>query len=72
MHTKKVKIKTWEQLAEEFGGGETFSINCQCGFPLMMNNALPEDRIIDVTSTNGHLMWEGWEVSQDMIEEEVE
>jgi len=44
----KVKIKTWEQMEKEFGLYDDGEIDCTFIFSEYMEQALPEDRIIDV------------------------
>jgi len=44
----KVKIKTWEAMEKEFGLYDDGDIPCAFGFLECMEQALPEDRVIDV------------------------
>ena len=79
----KVKIKSWKQLEQEFGVHEEGEVACTFGFTRDMEQALLENRIIDVRavariddapivylcSTEGlKLCW----FSDDMFEEIIE
>jgi hypothetical protein len=79
---KRVKIKTWEQMEEDFGLTKYGSINCEMKFTKEMERSLPKDRIIE-TENNGwqdkirrsESRWwipEGWWITDDMIEEVIE
>ena len=79
----KVKIKSWKQLEQEFGFNEEGEIACTFGFTRDMEQALPEDRIIDVrvatnldpSSTvylNDTEELRYWWFSDDMIEKIIE
>ena len=64
----KVKIKTWEKMIEEFGLNGDW-INCEGTFTDLMEKDIPQDRIIDIQYKDGYMYWNGWEISEDMIEE---
>jgi len=67
----KVKIKTWEKMEKEFGLDSFGSIDCARAFVDIMENLLPNDRIIEVSGLSKH--WRvgryKWTISDDMIEE---
>ena len=67
----KVKIKTWEKMEEEFGLDDFGDIDCACYFIDIMEDSLPNDRIIEVYGLSNY--WkvggDGWIISDDMIEE---
>ena len=62
-----VKIKTWEQMEQEFGLDKNDDIDCELSFLKVMEENMPKNRII-VLENKG---WKGWTISDDMIEEEV-
>ena len=68
-----VKIKTWEDMENDFGIDEgTDEINCEAGFLLCMEDALPNDRIIELKVYPNEKEWNinncEWVISDDMIE----
>ena len=66
----KVKIKTWAEMFDEFGGNNDEGLNCKYTFVTQMEEAMPEDRIIDIqVYDSGYMEWQGWNISDDMIEE---
>ena len=65
----KVKIKTWEQMKEEFGVDEDGFINCHSGFTPRMEKSMPEDRIVELVDGREYYVWV---ISEDMIEEVIE
>jgi len=73
----KVKIKTWSEMEKEFGLDEVGDINCEYSFVDIMENNLPEDRIIEtVKDDDGDPVWftsesSGWNISNDMIKEKL-
>jgi hypothetical protein len=70
---KLVKIKSWKQMEEEFGMNALGSIACNKDFTTIMNIDLPENRIIKISED---YIWEvgrrDWDISDDMIEEELD
>jgi len=80
MPTRTVKIKTWEDMAKEFGVGKGNEIQCNAGFIEDMEKSLPEDRIIDIETYNEgsrFFFWttsdgDDWEITEDMIECDIE
>ena len=70
-----VKIRTWEDMEAEFGitDVEPGAIDCEAYFTTEMEEELPEDRIIKVKESRDPLddwyNWNGWEISDDMVEE---
>ena len=66
-----VKIKTWNKMVEEFGLISMNSIDCENFFNDDMEEAMPKNRIIVITkSIDDIYYWNGWIISDDMIEEE--
>lgn len=63
----KYKIRTWDDMEEEYGSS-CRSINIPAGFPYVMNEEMPIDRIVYVKNN----AWKGWEISDDMIEYKVD
>lgn len=74
MITMKVKIKTWEQMEEEFGLDRDGDIAITPCFSQRMEELMPVDRIIEVTpGFDGVYLWETkWHITNDMIEEFIE
>ena len=66
---KIVKIKTWEQMEEEFGTNSHGNILTEYIFTEDMERQMPEDRIIEVYE-NGD--WNGWSIDEDMIDSVIE
>ena len=75
----KVKIKTWDDMVEEFGiypSGEL--IICDRGFTVAMENDMPKDRIIELEQPLPYdpsvWLWkEGrWIITDDMIAEYID
>jgi len=64
----KVKIKSWEKMVEEFGLIGAW-INCEGIFTDLMEKDMPQDRVIDIPHKDE---WNGWEITEDMIEEHLE
>lgn len=68
----RVRIKTWDQLVEEYGMDE-YEPDVEAGFPEMLEEDIPEDRVIEIDMTK--MVWidsDGgmkWNISEDMIEE---
>ena len=62
---KVVKIKTWEEMEEEFGINSQGNILTEYTFTKYMERQMPEDRIIEVYE-NGD--WNGWSIDTDMID----
>ena len=55
---KRVKIKNWEELVDEFGLDENGNINVSCGFSQLLDSLIPEDREILVTDEGNYcLKW---------------
>ena len=65
---KIVKIKTWEQMEKEFGLNLLGNIDCEYVFTSAMEEDMPLDRIIEVINEN----WNGWGISEDMIDSVIE
>ena len=65
----KVKIKTWDEMAKEFGLDTDGDIKTKKSFNEIMEGGLPEDRIIDIDNRKN---WEGWNISEDMIAEYID
>ena len=76
----KVKIKTWDEMVEEFGINDYGDITCKYGFVSTMERLLPEDRIIEIEDLPEEYMkdpeellfyWESekgnWIITEDMI-----
>ena len=77
----KLKIKTWDAMAEEFGINDLGYIKCELTFIKDMEELLPEDRIISAEyyPDYNYFNWfvkdgddYGWTISYDMVEEEME
>ena len=69
----KVKIKTWDKMVDEFGVDIDGVVRCRYTFIPLMEGGMPEDRIIDVkVNESGYMQWQGWSISDDMIEERFE
>jgi hypothetical protein len=81
---KKVKIKTWSAMAEEFGLSPLGDIATPGEeYVVTMESLLPHSRIIDIavreqggfiweTSADNELEIDGWIITEDMIEYEVD
>ena len=68
MNNKRlVKIKTWEQMEQEFGLTPSGNINCKSTFIVDMEKQIPKNRIIILEDG----CWGEWSISDDMIEEEI-
>lgn len=74
----RVKIKTIERMKSEYGiSQDREEINCYKSYPLVMEQFMPEDRIIEVIwdkedSTFRMTGVDDWVISQDMIEDFME
>ena len=64
----RVKIKTWEKMEEEFGLNGDW-IPYEEYFTDLTGNVMPQDMIMDIQYKDGYMYWNGWEISEDMIEE---
>jgi len=64
-----VKIKTWEEMANEFGFDAWGDIDCECSFTNRMEAELPPNRIINIDAQ--YFWWEdgSYDISDDMIEQ---
>ena len=71
---KIVKIKTWKDMEAEFGitDDTTGTIDCKAYFIVEMEEELPADRIIEIKEGKHRYDWNGWEISDDMIEKIIE
>ena len=65
----KVKIKTWEQMEQEFGLDDEGDIPCEGNFLPEMERMMPEDRIICLDDER---YWYNYFIHQDMVEKVVE
>ncbi len=68
----RVRIKTWEAMEEEFGLDDDGDINNKYSFVDMMEEVIPEDRIIEVEEDEDIYLWDcdsQWYISKDMVEE---
>jgi hypothetical protein len=70
-NTRLVKIKTWEQLQEEFGLDLDGDINCKYGFTREMEEIIPKNRIILLENGLWEIEYPRPSISDDMIEEEL-
>ena len=70
MNNKRiVKIKTWEQMEEEFGSDEESKIYINdFFFHKGIEEKIPKNRIIALDDYN---MWKKYGISEGMIEEEL-
>ena len=73
----KVRIKTWNDMAEEFGIDGDGDIVCEHFFTKQMEEEMPDDRIIDIKVDDGIYSWEYkegdcFDISDDMIEESID
>jgi len=74
----KVKIKTWEEMAKDHNISQLGFIKTNAYFTLDMEEAMPEDRIINVIKYDDKpYLWvddDGieWYISDDMIEHFIE
>ena len=72
---RKVRIKTWEEMEEEFGleDCEVEIIRVKYDWTRIMEDTIPEDRVIEVKNKGGFMRWEnrdyGYSISDDMIAE---
>ena len=76
-----VKIKSWEAMVEQFGTDDRGSVNCMFKFSKIMNDLIPESRIINIDKLSG--FWNRiqnfeneddrfvYHISKDMIESEI-
>ena len=67
MNKRLVKIKTWEQMEQEFGLTPSRNINCEHTFIVDMEKQMPKNRIIVLKYDR----WGEWSISDDMIEIEI-
>ena len=65
----KVKIKTWEKMEKEFGLDEDGHINCNAIFVPSIEGLMPLNRIIEIDYYGESMCFDGWDISDDMIEE---
>lgn len=65
----KVKIKTWQEMEQEFGLDEQGDINCDQYFVVEMEADMPKDRIIEIDSENE---WGEYIITEDMIKEKID
>ena len=65
---KIVKIKTWEQMEEEYDTDVFGDIITEFFFTKGMEKDMPENRIIEVDDDNH---WLGWYIDEDMIEKVI-
>jgi len=65
----KVKIKTWEQMEQEFGLDDEGNIACKGSFISGVEKIIPDDRIICLDDER---YWHNYFFHQDMIEEIIE
>jgi hypothetical protein len=68
----KVRIKTWDDMTEEFGLTSSGNIACNMGFVWYMEKNMPKDRVIHVCPMgDGLYSWdlngEMYLISEDMI-----
>ena len=69
----RVKLKTWEQMEQEWGLTSDGDINCIPMYIAEMERLCPEDRIIEVKSIENGFMWKGkWRIERPMIEEVID
>ena len=72
MNKRLVKIKTWKQMEEEFGLDKNGGIDCENNFMKEMEEKLPKDRVINISTTKGWFVDDTtYSISEDMIEEEI-
>lgn len=69
---RRVKIKTWDAMEKEFGLGEDGDLNMAIIFTPYMEKLMPADRVIEVERDGGRFLWEGYMITEDMIECEVD
>lgn len=77
----KVKIKSWEEMEEEFGLNCAGNINCNSCFTDGMKeycgatatiSAINSDEIVELTSTSSNLDFSFWTFSTDMIKKVID
>lgn len=70
----KLKIKTVVDMCQEFGVDIYGGPDVMFGYPFGMEAIMPDDRIIEITGVDcdGDPTWEGYSISTDMVEAEVE
>ena len=80
----KVRIKTWNEMVQEFGVDNAGDIKCRETFNTYMEDSLPKDRIIEIEKDENNTLkifnnvhdWYvddfEWNISDDMIEEIIE
>jgi len=64
-----VKIKTWEQMEQEFGLNLFNNIKTQFTFTIQMEKKLPKNRVIILDKNS---RWNGYDISKTIIEEELD
>ena len=75
MKTIKIRIKTWEEMEQEFGLKYNGEIDVEFTFTKLMEKELPSNRIIEVTpgEVPGEYWWiQGgfyYHISKDMVKE---
>lgn len=77
MSKRTVKIKTWEKMDEEYGTDSQNNIDCPGGFTDLMEESMPESRIIEIERDGDGYYWiapndDDWQITEEMIEFEVE
>ena len=64
----KVRIKTWEEMENDFGVNSAGNIDCQDNFLVEMEEAMPDDRIINI-DMEGKWIDEIYWINKDLIAE---
>jgi hypothetical protein len=69
-----VKIKTWDEMVEEFGFTMFHCIDTKYSRPDYAESLLPDNRVIKIIKINGgdkkdDYQWDNYFISEDMIEE---
>ena len=66
---RKVKIKTWERMEEEFGLNTLRSIDCKYKFTTEMERLMPNSRIIEIDNHKWVTEERTFYISKDMIDD---
>ena len=73
----EVKIKTWDEMEEEFGTDVRGDILVPYGFIMDMEFYMPENRVIEVMKGDKYHLWyinmrKRYKISKEMIAEEYD
>ena len=74
----KAKIRTWEDMENQYGFTKLGSVAVPMGFPMAMEKRMPSNRVILIMSWGGKTgKWKDkkgkcWRITKEMIEEIID